>query len=157
VEPISGPPSYSQYTPKVCSAVAGGGTCHGGLLKETDYTAHDHQISKAIYENNSWVGMQQRNKKGTRRGDTQRPRAARLEAAIKRNNKQNIREERAYHGQHRASLAVTRLKFHGSFERKRQRRTGLQSCGCSPLSRLVGNFSADSELQTCGYKGYRGP
>lgn len=103
------------------------------------------------------VCVKQRNKKGTRRGDTQRPRAARLEAAIKRNNKQNIREERAYHGQHRASLAVTRLKFHGSFERKRQRRTGLQSCGCSPLSRLAGNFSADSELQTCGYKGYRGP
>lgn len=24
--------------------VSGGGTCHGGLLKETDYTAHDHQV-----------------------------------------------------------------------------------------------------------------
>lgn len=33
--------------------------------------------------------------------------------------------------------------------------TGL--LGCSPLSRLVGNFSADSALQTCGIKGYCGP
>lgn len=52
-------------------------------------------------------------------------RASGAVAAVRRNKNTEYREEGACRGHLRGSPAVSRLRFHGCFERKRQRLTGI--------------------------------